>query len=120
MSGALASFNIAGRTLALAYQILGEDRSVVYPGEHNVLRPVGPQSGQIEWLYWMIFWICFVVFVLVIAAFARGAARSRVPPGEPGPIIREDAADRRASWAVGTAVAITVVTLFVILGTSVA
>src|SRR5438477_1557944 len=89
------------------------------PGHHSVLHPAAPQAGHIEWLYWLIFWILFSVFVLMIAAFARAGAKARVRGDRAFPIIEDEEGDRRASWAVGTALGVTVVTLFVVLVLSV-
>ena len=93
---------------------------VLDPGRHHVLHPAAPQAGHIEWLYWVIFWILFAVFVLMIAAFTRAGAKARVVASHPLPVIEKDEeGDRRAGWAVGTAIGITVITLFVILVLSV-
>jgi len=93
---------------------------VLDPGSHHVLQPSAPQAGNIEWLYWVTFWILFVVFVLMIAAFTGAGAKTRVVVSYPLPIIEKDAeGDRRAGWAVGSAIGITVITLFVILVLSV-
>ena len=71
-------------------------------------------------MYWFIFWILFAVFVLMIAAFSRAGAKARVLASHPLPVIEKDEeGDRRAGWAVGTAIGITVITLFVILVVSV-
>jgi cytochrome c oxidase subunit 2 len=90
------------------------------PGRHHVLRPAAPQAGNIEWLYWVMFWILFAVFVLMIAAFARAGSKTHVVATHPLPILEKDEeGDRRAGWAVGSAIGITVITLFVILVLSV-
>jgi cytochrome c oxidase subunit 2 len=71
-------------------------------------------------LYWFLFWILFAVFVLMIAAFAKAGATANVVASRPLPIIeKDDEGDRRAGWAVGSTIAITVITLFVILAVSV-
>jgi cytochrome c oxidase subunit 2 len=89
------------------------------PGRHAVLHPVAPQAGHIEWLYWAIFWILLTVFVLMIAGFTGAGVKTRVVSDRPLPIIEDKEGDRRASWAVGTAIGITVLTLFAILVMSV-
>jgi cytochrome c oxidase subunit 2 len=86
-----------------------------FTGDHNSLHPAGPQASSIEWLYWVIFWITFVVFVLVVIGFTRAAARSHTSAAEMLPISSDPEGDRRATWAVASAVAITVLTLFVVL-----
>jgi len=90
------------------------------PGRHNMLHPAAPQAGHIEWLYWFTFWILFAVFVLTIAAFSNAGAKTRVVASGPLPVIEKDEeGDRRAGWAVGAAIGITVITLFIILVLSV-
>jgi cytochrome c oxidase subunit 2 len=89
------------------------------PGHHSVLHPAAPQAGHIEWLYWLIFWILFFVFVLMIAAFAGAGAKARVREDRPFPIIEDEEGDRRAGWAVGAALGVTVIILFVVLVLSV-
>jgi cytochrome c oxidase subunit 2 len=89
------------------------------PGRHSPLHPAAPQAGHIEWLYWMIFWIALAVFLLVILSTARAAGRSVVRSKAPLPVLKTPEADKRASWVVGGALTITVLTLFIILGVSV-
>ncbi len=90
------------------------------PGQHAILQPASPQASNIEWLYWVIFWIVFVVFVLMVIGFARAAARTSTSATEMLPIIKDTSAmDRSAAWAVGSAVTITVLTLFAVLFMSV-
>jgi cytochrome c oxidase subunit II len=90
------------------------------PGPHNILRPGAPQGSHIAWLYWFMFWILLAVYVLMIVAFTRAGAKSRVISREPLPIMEYPEGDRKAKWAVGAAVAVTVITLFVVLAVSVA
>ena len=89
------------------------------PGKHGIIQSTGPQSSQIEWLYWVVFWILVVVYVLVVAGFTRAAARTHNSAREMLPIIKNPEGDRKAHWAVGSAVSITVLTLFAILFMSV-
>jgi cytochrome c oxidase subunit II len=90
------------------------------PGRHHVLHSAAPQAGHIEWLYWFTFWILLAVFILMIAAFSRAGAKARVLTSHMLPVIEKDeAADRRAGWAVGAAIATTVIALFVVLVLSV-
>ena len=90
-----------------------------FQGEHNSLHPAGPFASDIEWLYWVIFWIVFVAFVLTILAFARASAKTYSRAEEMLPITKNEEADRKAQWAVGTAITITVLTLFAVLFMSV-
>ena len=87
--------------------------------QHSSLQPAGPGARDIEWLYWVIFWIVFVAFVLTILAILRGAAKSHSSSADMLPIVKNEEADRRAQWAVSTAIAITVLTLFAVLVMSV-
>ena len=105
---AAPSFAHAGAVLASFFQ-----------GEHNSLHPAGPFSSDIEWLYWVIFWIVFVAFVLTILAFARASAKTYSRAEEMLPIMRNEEGDLKAQWAVGTAITITVLTLFAVLFMSV-
>src|SRR6185437_3000972 len=87
---------------------------------HNVLSPAaGPQAADIQWLYWFIFTICAIVFGLVMAAFARGAARSYVRKGPPVPPFENKEADHKAIVPVIIAIAVTVASLFAVLSLSV-
>src|SRR5690348_4667747 len=88
-------------------------------GEHNSLHPAGPFSANIEWLYWGIFWIVFIAFVLTILAFARASAKTYSRSEEMLPITRNEEGDRKAKWAVGSAITVTVLTLFAVLFMSV-
>jgi cytochrome c oxidase subunit II len=90
------------------------------PGGHNILHPAAPQASQIDWLYWTIFWILLAVYVLMIAGFSRTAIKNRMVATQPLPLMEKDeAGDKRATWAVGSAIAVTVIALFVILVMSV-
>jgi cytochrome c oxidase subunit II len=94
--------------------------TVLDPGHHHMLNPSAPQASHIEWLYWFMFWILFAVFVLMIAAFTGAGAKTGVAASGPLPIVEKDEEkDRRAGWAVGSAIGVTVVTLFIILVLSV-
>ena len=88
-------------------------------GDHSDLNPAGPQASNIEWLYWVLFWILTVVFVLVILGFTGAATRTHTSASEMLPISKDPAGDRRAAWVVATAVAVTVLALFVVLFMSV-
>ena len=67
-----------------------------FQGEHNSLHPAGPFSSDIEWLYWVIFWIVFVAFVLTILAFARASAKTYSRAEQMLPIMKDEAAARKA------------------------
>ena len=107
-----AAWNLAAHFLVQA--------GVLDPGAHNPLHPAAPQARHIEWLYWLLFWILFTVFVLMMAAYTGAGAKTRVVASHPLPIIEKDEdIERRASWAIGSAIGVTVIVLFVILIVSV-
>lgn len=88
-------------------------------GQPSSMSPAGPQAANIEWLWWVIFWIAVVVFILVMLFFARAAQRSKVEQPEPAELYENKEGDRHAGYLVGAAIAITVITLFVVLIVSV-
>jgi cytochrome c oxidase subunit 2 len=107
-----AAWNLAAHFLVQA--------GVLDPGAHNALHPAAPQARHIEWLYWLLFWILFTVFVLMIAAYTGAGAKTRVVASDPLPIIdKDEETERRATWAIGSAIGVTVIILFVILIVSV-
>jgi cytochrome c oxidase subunit II len=89
------------------------------PPNQSILHPVSPQGHAIDWLYWVIFWICFTVFVLMVFFLMRGASRAYLGGKPPMEIINNEEADQAASWWVGGAVGVTVISLFVVLFMSV-
>jgi cytochrome c oxidase subunit 2 len=89
-------------------------------GFQSALNPAGPASQRIASLWLGILGVCIVVFVLVWAVLLRGVARTRQKTNAPPPpVLDTEAADRTARKVVTLAVAITLVTLFVILVSSV-
>jgi cytochrome c oxidase subunit 2 len=106
----------AFRLLAMRMQRVGP----LDPGSHSVLRPAAPQAGHIEWLYWVIFCICLTVFVSMMIMLAQASVRTYAgAQTEPLPLVEDPEGDRRASWVVGSAIAVTILTLFVVLVLSV-
>jgi cytochrome c oxidase subunit II len=88
-------------------------------GGHSIFHPSGPQSANIEWLYWVIFWIVFVAFVLTILALARAAGKNWTSSREMLPVFKDPEGDRRATPVVIGAIAVTVLALFAVLFMSV-
>jgi cytochrome c oxidase subunit 2 len=85
----------------------------------SVLNPAGPQARHIGWLTTLFLWVCLVVFVLVMLFLAGAFLHRRrdltLPPGDE-PITKPDPVRERRLWTVVfSAIAITVVTLFVLL-----
>jgi len=89
------------------------------PGRHQVLHPGAPQGSGIESLYWLIFLIIAAVYVLTILSFTRAGTRAHQYATQPLPVIENEAGDRKAKWAVGSAIGITVIALFIVLIASV-
>jgi cytochrome c oxidase subunit II len=88
----------------------------------DALNAAGPQAARIERLYWLIFWISIVVFFLVIATMSGAVATRHIRKRGlvmPEPILDTEASDRVARKIVGVALALTVITLFVLLVESV-
>jgi len=105
---------------AVAFIFLQQTAPVLDPGAHSSLQPVAPQGGEIEWLYWLIFIICLIVYVLMIIGFSAGGFKTYSWEDQPPPIIKDEEGDRKATWFVGSATAVTVITLFIVLAYSVA
>jgi cytochrome c oxidase subunit 2 len=92
----------------------------IYPGEHSALHPAAPQARDIESLFWIIFAICLTVFILMLLFLTAASLRTYAgKQNQPLPLIEDEEGDRRASWVVGSAIGITVFTLFVVLVVSV-
>jgi cytochrome c oxidase subunit 2 len=92
------------------------------PHNHqSVLDVGGPQSARIAALWWLMLPIGAVVWVLVVSVMVTGAWRKRGADGgaarlgENGALLRDVPGDRRMRNVVIGAVAVTVVTLFVVL-----
>src|SRR5215207_7225215 len=83
-------------------------------GIQSALDPAGPQAGRISNLWWLFFAVCLIVFLVVIGCllYAAGHRRREAQPEEPQ-------AERRRVTVVSTAVAITILVLFIFLVASV-
>src|SRR3954451_25492788 len=75
----------------------------------SALESAGPQSAHIERLWWLMFWVDLGVFVIV-SAFVLGAILRRG---------REPASEDTLNVGVTISVAVTVLTLFVLLVASI-
>jgi cytochrome c oxidase subunit 2 len=99
--------------------ILGSLALSACGGPQNALDPAGVQSGRIESLWWMFFWITAVIYIVVIAVLLIAIfRRNRAKEGDEPETKPEPGRDGKASNIVKGAVAITVVTLFVLMFTS--
>jgi cytochrome c oxidase subunit 2 len=85
---------------------------------HSALAPAGVQSTHISELFWGYFDVTALVFILVIGALVTALVR-KPRPGEPPKTEPSDDALRPKRRAVGTATALTVITLVVLLVLSV-
>ena len=82
----------------------------------SALDSAGPQAERIHQLFTFFFWICAAVYVITILFFVVAILRGRRRS-----IVEDNPAnDRRLGIFVGTCSAITIVTLFVLLFSSVA
>jgi cytochrome c oxidase subunit II len=72
----------------------------------SALAPAGPQSGRIAELWWFLFWVSVVVWLAVMAVLLTTLIQKYSATAEDEP---------KTTRVVGAAVAVTVVTLFVIL-----
>jgi len=87
-----------------------------FPGNQTSLNPVGPGAVHIEHTLSLIFWITGTVYCLTLAALVYFVWRRRHTLGSlPAPEPTTDEGDRLASRAVGGAMALTVVLLFLML-----
>jgi len=82
----------------------------------SALTPGGPQAAHLAHLWWIFFWVCLAVYVITIAFLVWAVIRSRrnATPDLSAPT------ERRLAIGVGTATALSIVTLFALLITSVA
>jgi len=82
----------------------------------SALTPGGPQAAHLAHLWWIFFWVCLAVYVITIAFLVWAVIRSRrnAAPDLSAPT------ERRLAIGVGTATALSIVTLFALLITSVA
>jgi len=80
----------------------------------NALDVSGPQAARIAGLWWLMLPIGAVVWVLVVSVMMVGITRARTGPAAET-IVRDDLRERKLARVVIGAIAVTVVTLFVVL-----
>jgi cytochrome c oxidase subunit II len=88
------------------------------PSNESSLDPAGPQSGRINTLTWLFMIVCIVVYALVMLVLLGAILRRRRGGGQGAPemVIEPEPQHERRIWrVVSGSVAITVVTLFVLL-----
>ena len=85
-------------------------------GNQTTLNPVGPGAGRIEGEFALIFWITLVVYCIVLIALVIYVVRRRHSLSiMPEPIQTTPESDRRAQRAVGAAMIVTVLLLFIMM-----
>lgn len=85
-------------------------------GNQTSLHPAGPAAAHIEHNFAVIFWITSTVYLLVLTGLVYIVARRRHTLSlMPEPLETTEASDRMATHAVGAAIGITVLLLFVML-----
>lgn len=90
------------------------------PGLHDALNAFGPQAGHIAQLWNIFLVICTVVFAAVIVALILAVRRApRAESLEPPDLSKVNVPEPRLRRSVGTATAIVVVGLLVLLAASV-
>jgi heme/copper-type cytochrome/quinol oxidase subunit 2 len=88
-------------------------------GIQSALDPAGPQAARIERLWWLMFWVTLVVFVLVIGTLSISIARRRRSQPIPFPPKDKLPAEKPIGRVIAAAIALTIITLFVLLVASV-
>ena len=87
-----------------------------FSGNQTTLNPVGPGAGRIEGEFALIFWITLVVYCIVLIALVIYVVRRRHSLSiMPEPIQTTPESDRRAQRAVGAAMIVTVLFLFIMM-----
>jgi cytochrome c oxidase subunit II len=85
-------------------------------GWQSALDPKGPQADALADLFWLFTAVCAAVWVLVVIAL--GVALARRHRARPDPLATDPAEERRFTFAVSAAVALTLATLLVLTGFS--
>jgi cytochrome c oxidase subunit II len=87
-----------------------------FRGNQSSLNPAGPAAAHIEHTFALFFWITAIVYVLTLAALVYFVTRRRHDLNHiPDPLETTEASDRLANRAVGTAIGLTVILLFVMM-----
>ncbi|HYG86843.1 MAG TPA: cytochrome c oxidase subunit II [Azospirillum sp.] len=87
------------------------------PFVQSALHVAGPQAARIEDLWWLMFWVCTVVYVLVLVPLLAAILRRRPPVVTPVP-RPEPERERDIGRVVWSAVALTALTLFLMIAAS--
>jgi cytochrome c oxidase subunit II len=85
-------------------------------GIQDALNPASTQAAQIERLWWLTFWIMTAAYVLTLLFLGAGVWKRRTTGELPAPeLVSDTPAQRRSTIGVGTAIAVTIVLLFLVL-----
>jgi cytochrome c oxidase subunit 2 len=88
----------------------------VFQGNQSSLNPAGPAAAHIEYTFALIFYITAIVYVVTLMALIYFVTRRRHYLAHiPAPIQTSEASDRLANRAVGGAIGLTVLLLFVMM-----
>jgi cytochrome c oxidase subunit 2 len=82
----------------------------------SALDSAGPQAARIEHLWWFFFWICVAVYVITLLFFFAAVIRGR----RRATALDNPEHDRKLGIFVSTCAAVTIITLFILLVSSVA
>ena len=87
-------------------------------GNQSALDAAGIQAEQLEGLWWAFFYVTLFVYVTVIAVLIAAFLKRKVPQGSLPDKESDVISERRAGNLVKAAVAVTVITMFVLMITS--
>lgn len=116
--------NVTRVALACASSVFARSFAFAQQAPQTALAPAGEQARSIGDLWWLFYYVLWAVWVLVIAAtlFALFKGRGRKAGSEDVPdapeVVPDAAYERRKTFAVGGALGLTLVILFVFLVSS--
>jgi cytochrome c oxidase subunit 2 len=88
----------------------------VFQGNQSSLNPAGPAAAHIEHTFALIFWITAIVYLVTMIVLVYFVLRRRHGLAHiPEPVQTSEASDRLANRAVGGAIGLTVLLLFVMM-----
>lgn len=84
--------------------------------KQSALESAGIQADRLESLWWLFFYVCAVVYVIVMIVLLAAILKTRKVTEQAGPDVKPDErGERTAANIIKGAVAITVITLFVLM-----